>query len=187
MRYSSWGVRVVALADSSATIFDKNGFDKEIIKQLIEEGKKLVDYPSSEKIPPEDFWGLPVDVLIPASVTDVINKTNYNKIKAKIIIEAANIPIREEIEDQLLKRGILIVPDFVANAGGVISSYAEYRGYNPRRMFDTVERKIKNVTRAVLQESLRSHKNPRKVALEMAQAYILSRQRGSNPRSLHYQ
>lgn len=166
------GAKVVALADSSAAIFNKDGFKRETLNQWIQKGKKLIDYPESEKINPADFWGLPVDILIPASVTDVINKTNYQKIQAKIIVEAANIPMREDIEDELQKSGILIVPDFVANAGGVISSYAEYRGYNPKRMFDTVERKIKKATKAVLQESLRSNKNPRKVALEIAKARI---------------
>lgn len=169
------GAKVVALADSSSAIFNKNGFDRETINQWIEEGKKLVDYPSSEKIKPEDFWGLPIEILIPASVTDVINKTNYHKIQAKIIVEAANIPMAEDIEEELHKKGILIVPDFVANAGGVISSYAEYRGYNPKRMFDTVEMKIKKVTRAVVQESLRSNKNPRKVALEIAKSRIIKK------------
>lgn len=76
------------------------------------------------------------------------------------------------IGEELFRRGILIVPDFIANAGGVISSYAEYRWYNPKRMFDTVERKIKKATKTVLQESLRSNKNPRKVALEITKARI---------------
>lgn len=166
------GVKVVAVADSSAAIFDRSGFDKKTINQWIKEGKKLKDYPQGEKVNTEDFWGLAVDVLIPASVTDVINKTNYQKIRAKIIVEAANIPVNEEIEEELYKKGILIVPDFVANAGGVISSYAEYRGYNPKRMFDAVEKKIKKATRTVLQESLKTNKNPRKVALEIAKKRI---------------
>jgi len=166
------GAKVVAVADSSSAIFDKKGFEKETFDQWIKEGKKLKDYPQGEKVNTEDFWGLAVDVLIPASVTDVINKTNYQKIRAKIIVEAANIPVNEEIEEELYKKGILIVPDFVANAGGVISSYAEYRGYNPKRMFDAVEKKIKKATRTVLQESLKTNKNPRKVALEIAKKRI---------------
>lgn len=169
------GARVVALADSSAAIFDKDGFNRKIVDQWIQRKGKLTDYPEGEKIDPADFWELEVDILIPASVTDVINKTNYQKIQAKIIVEAANIPMSEEIEEELFKKGILIVPDFVANAGGVISSYAEYRGYNPRRMFATVESKIKKATKAVLQESLRSNKNPRKVALEIAKARIIKK------------
>ena len=70
----------------------------------------------------------------------MINESNKDKIKAKIIVEGANIPMRENIEDELFNKGIIIVPDFVANAGGVISSYAEYRGYNPDKMFQLVEK-----------------------------------------------
>jgi len=57
----------------------------------------------------------------------------------------------------------------VANAGGVVSSYAEYRGYNPKRMFDLVERKIKKTTKQVLKEALKHNKNPRQVALGLAE------------------
>ncbi len=126
----------------------------------------------NKRISQEDFWKVPVDILIPASVTDVINETNKNDIKAKLIVEGANIPMQETIEDELFKRDILIVPDIVANAGGVISSYAEYRGYNPKRMFDTVEKKITESTKRVLKESLKRKMNPRKVALEIAQRIV---------------
>lgn len=167
------GARVVALADRSGVIFDKNGFNDTLIREWISDKAELKDYPEGEKIKPDDFWGLEVDVLIPASVTDVINKANKDKIKVKIIVEAANIPMSEEVESDLFKKGILIVPDFVANAGGVISSYAEYRGYNPKRMFDTVERKIKKVTMAVLKKSLKEGKNPREIGLLIAREKVV--------------
>lgn len=61
-----------------------------------------------------------------------ILKRKVKENQAKVIIEAANIPMREEIEEELFKKGILIAPDFLANAGGVISSFAEWRGYNPK-------------------------------------------------------
>ncbi|MBI4097787.1 MAG: Glu/Leu/Phe/Val dehydrogenase [Candidatus Levybacteria bacterium] len=167
------GASVVALADSSGAIFAKDGFDDVIIGKLINDRAKLKDYPAGERITPEAFWGLEVDILIPASVTDVINQENKDSIKAKIIVEAANIPMSEEIENELFKRGIMIVPDFVANAGGVISSYAEYRGYNPKRMFDTINWKIKKATTAVLKKSLKVGRNPREVALEIAKERVV--------------
>ena len=109
-----------------------------------------------------------MDFLIPASVTDVINDSNKNDIQAKAIIEAGNIPMRENIEEELFQKGIFILPDFVANAGGVISSYAEYRGYNPKKMLELVERKIRKSTRLVLGQSIKLKRNPRDVALELA-------------------
>lgn len=166
------GVKVVALAELSAAIFEKDGFAHKIIEQIIKEKKRLDDYPKGKRIPPQDFWGLPVDILIPASVTDVINEKNKDKIKAKIIVEAGNIPMSEKIEKELFKKGILIVPDFVANSGGVISSYSEYRGYLPQKMFETVERKITRNTRLVLKEALEKKRNPREVALEIAKKRV---------------
>lgn len=169
---TSMGARVVALADSSSAVFSTNGFDNKTVEQWIEEGRKLKDYPSGNKIDSLDFWSLPVDVIIPASVTDVINESNKDSIRTKIIVEAANIPMKESIEEELFKRGILIVPDFVANAGGVISSYAEYRGYNPKKMFELVEKKIKRSVKLVLEESIKKHRNSRVVALALAKSKI---------------
>ncbi len=166
------GSTVVALADVSAAIFEKNGFDKNIIEKFIKERKPLKEYPSSAHIPPDEFWSIPVDILIPVSVTDVINNSNKNKIKAKIVVEAGNIPMSEEIEQELFQKGILIVPDFVANAGGVISSYAEYRGYNPKKMFELVQRKIMSMTKRVLGKSIKTNRNTRDVALEIAKERV---------------
>lgn len=166
------GANVVALADASGFAYSKEGFDKDIIKNLIHDHKKIADTLKNYKISEKEFWKLPVDILIPASVTDVINESNKDDIKAKIIVEAGNIPMQEGIEAELFRKGIIIVPDFVANAGGVISSYAEYRGYNPKRMFELVERKIIKITDAVLRESLKLNQNPRLVALGIAKRKI---------------
>src|SRR3989344_3299688 len=104
---------------------DGEGNVGSFVKQFLTEwGAALVATANSKRMllgnqekPREDLWRLDVDVLIPASVTDVINDTNRNKIKAKIIIEGANIPMIEETEEFLYEKGILVVPDFVANAG----------------------------------------------------------------------
>ena len=119
----------------------KKGLDLKILLKLKSKNKAVTEYPTGRKIKHSEIFELPVEILIPASVTDVINESNKNKIKAKIIVEGANIPMRENIENELFKKGIIIVPDFVANAGGVISSYAEYRGCNPKQMFEMVEKR----------------------------------------------
>ena len=112
--------------------------------------------------------------MIPASVTDVINDSNKKDLKFNIIVEGANIPMREEIEKELFKKGVLIVPDFVANVGGVISSYAEYKGYSTQSMFKLVEEKVTKTTEMVLEKSMRYNRNPREVAMEIAKKKILS-------------
>lgn len=175
------GATVVAIANSSSTLYAQHGLDQHLLDKLLERKKSLNEYPGSAKqLPPENFWALPMDILIPASVTDVITDANKDEIQAKIIVEGGNIPMQDRIEDELFRKGILIVPDFVANAGGVISSYAEYSGLSPAKMFKLVEEKIKVSTTRVLTTSLKERRNPRVVALELAQQ-IVAAKINSNP------
>lgn len=166
------GAKVVAIANHEGALAAEDGFDKKQIDGMIASHASLLSYRGAQRIAPEKFWSVPVDIMIPASVTDVIHKGNKAKIRAKIIIEGGNIPMQESVERELWKKGIVIVPDFVANAGGVISSYAEYRGYNPKRMFELVEKKIAAATRAVLGKALRTKKDPRAVAQEIAEERV---------------
>lgn len=175
------GAKVVAIADKEGAIYSKTGFDAPIIQEVIKQRKSIVNYhDGAKKVGAEDFWKIPVDVLIPASVTDVINKTNKKDINAKIIVEAGNIPMQENIEEEFFKKGVVLVPDFVANAGGVISSYAEYRGYNPKQMFKTVRDKIVKTTSIVMKKSVEKGINPRQMAMELARKRILSGDHNSN-------
>lgn len=166
------GAAMVAVADTSGTVHFKDGLDEQTLHRLKSGGRSVTAYPGGTKLAHDDIFGLPVDILIPAAVTDVIHAGNKHSIKARIIVEGANIPMQEPIEEELFRKGILIVPDFIANAGGVISSYAEYRGYNPKRMFDTIERKITHTTRRVLEESARRKLNPRKIAMDLAMTKV---------------
>lgn len=166
------GARVIALADRSGTIYASGGLDPALINDVIRRKCALRDCGNVEHLATDDFWGIETDILIPASVTDVINDSNKKQIKTKIIVEAGNIPMSELIEKEFFKKDVLVVPDFVANAGGVISSYAEYRGYNPKRMFDLVEKKITAATTTVLEQAARLSRNPREVAMEIARERV---------------
>lgn len=162
------GANVVAVSDKDGAIYNPKGLDGAKLMALKNAGKSVAQYGNGKKISHDELFGLSADILIPAAVTDVINDKNKHVIKAKIIVEGANIPMQERIERELFSRGIMIVPDFVANAGGVISSYAEYRGYNPKRMFELVERKIVRSTRIVLGKSLRERRPAREIGMELA-------------------
>lgn len=166
------GARVVAIADKGGAMYVPHGFGNGEVKQIIDARKSIAEYSQGKKISGDHFWKLPVDILIPASVTDVINEGNKDSIQVKIIVEAGNIPMSLAIEEKLGRKGILIVPDFVANAGGVISSYAEYRGYNPKQMFELVRRKIVTATKAVLKEAVKRGKQPREVAMAIARERV---------------
>lgn len=162
------GAKIVAITDIAGGVYDKNGLDEKILFHLKHQKKSPSEYPGGTKIETGQIFYLPADVLIPAAVTDSINDKNKNEIRAKIIVEGANIPMRESVEEEFFRKGVLVVPDFVANAGGVISSYAEYKGYGHEKMFKLVDKKIKNATTAVLKRSLQENRNPREVAMEIA-------------------
>lgn len=178
------GAKIVALADRSTALFDKNGLNSAALETMIDGKRPLKEYPdTSAVIENHELWTVPVDILIPASTTDVINDTNKDDINAKIIVEGGNIPMSEEIEEELYQKGIQIVPDFVANAGGVVSSYAEYRGYTPEKAFELLEEKAKATTKLVLTRSLKERINPRAVGVEIAKERIESRQKELNQKT----
>jgi glutamate dehydrogenase/leucine dehydrogenase len=166
------GAKVIAIADKNGAVFDKNGLQALAIQKLIRHKQSIIGYTGGTKISHQQFWSSPVDILIPASVTDVINETNKTLIEAKIIVEAGNIPMSEKVEEEFHARGVLVIPDFVANAGGVISSYAEYRGYNPKRMFETVKQKVVKSVTSVLKKSLKEQRHPRVVAIDLAKTKL---------------
>jgi glutamate dehydrogenase/leucine dehydrogenase len=170
---SEMGARIVAVSEPEGTIFKENGLDVAKIIRLKEKRQSITKYIRAKVMPPERIYELSVDILIPAAISDVINQKNYQRVKSKIIVEGANIPIPENIEDKLWRKGIMIVPDFVANGGGVISSYAEYSGKTPDLMFKIVKDKINKATQEVLSESLKTRRNPRQVALVIAKERVL--------------
>jgi glutamate dehydrogenase/leucine dehydrogenase len=146
------------------------------VQKLLDVKRKtgsVINYKQGKVLKREKLFELQVDILIPAAISDVINEKNFEKILAKVIIEAANIPIRPGIEKKLHKRDILVLPDFVANAGGVISSYAEYQGYGVKKMFALVEKNIKANTKKVLQLSKMKNISPREAALAIAKKRLI--------------
>lgn len=169
------GAKIVAVSDSRGAIFNKQGLDFDKVTEAKNKTGSVINYKDARKIKNKAIFEAEVDVLIPAALLDVINKENVNKIKSKIIIEAANIPAKEQFEKALHKKGILIVPDIVANSGGVISSFAEYKGYGKEKMFDLVKEKIIKSARHILDLSKQEKKFPRDIALKIASERILNK------------
>lgn len=122
-----YGAKIVAIADISGGIYNEDGID---IKDLIayrDSNKGLIKgYPKAKSIPAEEVLELDVDILIPAALENAITEKNAKNIKAKVIVEAANGPTTPEAEEILLNKGVLIVPDILANVGGVTVSYFEW-------------------------------------------------------------
>ena len=115
------------------------------------------------------------DILVTAAIPDLIKPGDIDKVRAKLIIQGSNIPMTEQVEILLHKKNILVVPDFVANAGGVISSYVEYIGESEKKMFKLVEKKIKKNTSLVLNLAKKNKTYPRAAAMEIVQKRVLSK------------
>ncbi len=165
---SEWGFRIVAVSDSSGTIYNPEGIDVGELMRVKKEKGKVTLYPEGTVMDGKALFGLDVGILIPGARPNVITEDNWRDVKAGLIVEAANIPIPEEIEERLWKEGRTIVPDFVANAGGVISSYVETIHGTERQMFGMVEEKIRRNTTAVLERSAEKGISQRKAAMEIA-------------------
>lgn len=178
---SEMGATVVAVADSRTCAYMKEGLDYATAMRTKRRTGGLSAYPGAEALHHDQIFALPVDILIPAAVTDVINDSNKDAITARLVVEGANIPMREEVEEYLFRSGIVIVPDIVANAGGVISSYAEYMGYGAEKMFQLVRSKVTAATQEVMKESLRKKENPRSVALRLAMKKVARAPRAASP------
>ena len=169
---SEFGAKIVAVSDSKGCTYNPDGLDYEKLKKVKEETRSVINYKPGQVLSHEKLFELSVDILIPASIPDVINEENVDKIKAKLVVEAANIPATYETEEALHTKGVLVVPDIIANAGGVISSYAEYMGENPQRMFKMVEEKIVRNVRFVLKKATEEKMTPRDAALKIAQERV---------------
>ena len=123
---NEWNYRVVAVSDSRGGIHNPKGLNiKEVISHKEKTGN-LARFKGSKEISNEELLELKTDVLIPAALEDQITKKNADKIKAKLILEMANRPITPEADDILLERNVFVVPDILANAGGVVVSYFEW-------------------------------------------------------------
>ncbi len=116
---------------------------KSVVKLLKERGA-IISISDVKKgfYPTEYIIGNYFDALIPCACSDVINEDNWNQIRAKIIIEGGNCQIAESVIPKLKKKGIKIIPDYVANAGGVIASWCELKGQNPKQALRTIEEKM---------------------------------------------
>ncbi len=169
---SKMGAKIVAVSDSKGTIFNEKGLDVKKLYQVKQKTGSVINFKDGKVLSNKDIFGLDVDVLVPGALPDVITQNNVNNVKSKIVVEAANIPMSVEMENILARKGILVVPDFVANAGGVISSYAEYVGDTPKQMFKLVEEKIRKNTKIVLDRAKKENSSPRDAAMKIAQERV---------------
>ena len=167
------GAIMVGAADSRGAIFDADGLDVEAMARIKEQGGSVIDYERGRRIGRDEVVEVACDILVPAARPDVIHMGNIDRIKAKFIVPGANIPATAEAEAQLRERGILSVPDFIANAGGVICAALEYGGTPEALVFPTIEEKVRRNTAAVLEDAKRRKIDTRDAALSIAKSRVL--------------
>jgi len=120
------GHKVVAVSDSKGGIYKEDGLQIKAIMKHKKETGAVTDFPGAKNVSNEELLALKVDVLVPAALENVIRKDNWKKVQARIILELANGPITKEANDQLIGKNTTIIPDVLANSGGVVVSYFEW-------------------------------------------------------------
>ena len=168
------GYKIVAVSDSRGGIYDKNGLNIEKVLSHKQTTGSIIDFNGLKNITNEQLLELPVEVLVPAALENAIHEKNAGRIKAKVILEMGNGPTTPEAEAKLDKKGVLIVPDVLANAGGVIVSYFEWvqnlRHYywEQAKVEGNLEKQMTNAFKKVWQTKQKQNCNLRTAAYLVA-------------------
>jgi glutamate dehydrogenase/leucine dehydrogenase len=171
------GCVLVGSSDSGGTVSSPAGLDVAALIALKNAGKSVTDLPEGQKDNQQAIIDVPCDIWIPAARPDVLNKENAARVKARIVAQGANIPCTPEAEALLESRGVLVLPDFVVNAGGVICAAAEYRGATESTAFAAIEDKIRRNTTCIIEESRRTGVAMRASATALASSTIRNAER----------
>jgi glutamate dehydrogenase (NAD(P)+) len=170
------GVKIIAINDFWGTVYNPKGIDIKKAERFAyakSEQTSIKNYDDGTILPRDSILGIDCDILVPCAVGDVINEGTWSIIKAPYIVEGANnatVPIAER---SLYEKGTIILPDFLANAGGVIGSYVEYIQGTDTEAFSMIESKIKTNTKIIVENSLDRKLMPRQIATETAQKRVL--------------
>jgi glutamate dehydrogenase/leucine dehydrogenase len=153
------GAKMIAASDSQGGIYDKKGLDAKKVLAHKEKTGSVVGYPGSQPVSNDELLRIQCDILCPAALENAITKDNAEGVKARIVVECANGPTTPEADKVLDRKGIFLIPDILANSGGVIVSYLEWV-QNLERLYWTeeevnsiLEKKITSAFKAVHQEA----------------------------------
>ena len=167
------GAKLVGVSDSRGGRVSPEGFDLARLLDFKDEGHSVAEYDEGEAVDGDEIVDVECEIWIPAARPDVLTVDNVDRLNARVVAEGANIPASPEAEASLADRGILVLPDFIANAGGVICAAVEYAGGTEARAFEVIEEKIGANVREMLSRAEESGRGPREVALEMARERVI--------------
>lgn len=168
------GAVIVAVSDSKGTLADPTGIDIKKMLEIKEQTGSVLNYTPGTVKGAGDLFAEPCDILIPAATPDVITGKNAGDVKAKLILQGANIPVTGEAEELLHQRGVLSVPDFIANAGGVIMAAMEYAKKSEKEAFQAISDRIIRNTHLILEKSSRERILPRKAGESIAKERVIT-------------
>jgi len=186
------GCKIIAVSDSKGGIYDPKGIDPTKALEHKNKTGSVIDYEGCKNITNDELLELECDILVPSALENQITKTNVNKIKAKMVAEGANGPTTPEADEILYQNGVFVIPDILANSGGVIVSYFE-QVQNQMNYYWTEEEvraklktKINKAFKDVLAISLQYNVNMRVAAYmsavkRVADAMISRKRKGSSP------
>ncbi len=166
------GAVLIAASDSQGAVFNADGIDIVQLTHLKKQGKSVLDYADGQKLARDAVIDIPCDIWIPAARPDVIRANNVDRLNTRLVLQGANIPFTPKAEQICYDRNILVIPDFIANAGGVICGAVEYGGGTKEIAFQPFEEKIRKNTTLMLEGVTRTGNLPRQIAIEMAEQRI---------------
>ena len=166
------GAVLVGASDSRGGTVNPGGLDVESLIAFKAAGNSVHAFAEGNAVDADAMVAVPCDIWIPAARPDVLNADNVERLTAKVIIQGANIPATAEAERIMFERGVINVPDFIANAGGVISAAVEYAGGTRSEAFQVIEEKIRHNTDIVLSDAHNLAVPEREAANQMAEQRV---------------
>lgn len=166
------GVVLIAASDSKGTVYNSDGLDIEALIKVKESSGSVINYKDGEILLTTDLFNISADIFVPAARPDVITQSNADILDVKLIVQGANIPITPVAEKLLHERGVLNIPDFVANAGGVITASVEYHGGSEKEAFERIRETIQAITKEVLDMAYKNNLTPREAAESIARQRV---------------
>lgn len=151
-------VKVIAVSDAKGGVYNPEGLSYEKLMEVKNKTGSVVNYPGAKVITNEQLLEADVDVLIPAAIENVITKLNASRVKAKVIVEGANGPLTADADEIMKQRGVYVIPDILANAGGVVVSHIEWANNKMGQVIseeeakDRLIREMKSAYKAVINE-----------------------------------
>jgi len=166
------GAVLVAASDSRGATANPDGLDVEALIAHKRGGQGVATFAGGKELARDALIGVECEIWVPAARPDAIHEGNVDELQARLVVSGANIPATDGAEKRLHERGVLCVPDFIANAGGVICAAMEYHGASQAAAFEAIVERIRRNTQEVLEQARRRKVLPRGAAVDLARQRV---------------